>query len=254
MDGKVALLTGATGGIGEACARRLTAEGARLVLVDLDADRLHALARELGGATICVTADVADAAQTKAYVEGALRGFGRIDIALLNAGIAGSVGSIATTPVEAFDRVMQVNVRGVWLALAHLMPAMRERGGGSIVITASIAGLRGSAGQGAYVASKHAVVGLTKVAALEGAPDGIRVNAVCPGAIETRMMRAIETGFDAAHPDAVRASIVAGIAQRRYGTADEVAALMCFVAGDAAGCCTGSVFPVDGGAMAGPVR
>lgn len=197
MDGKVALLTGATGGIGEACARRLNAQGARLVLVDLDADRLHALGRELGGATICVLADVVDAAQTKGYVEAALRGFGRIDIALLNAGIEGPVGIIATTTVEAFDRVMQVNVRSVWLALAHLLPAMREQGGGSIVITASIAGLRGSAGQGAYVASKHAVVGLTKVAALEGAPDGIRVNAVCPGAIDTRMMRAIETGFDA---------------------------------------------------------
>lgn len=254
MGTKVALVTGATGGIGKACAHRLAGQGACLVLVDLDADRLQRLAQALGGQTLCLTADVADAAQTAGYVQAALQRFGRIDIAMLTAGIEGPVGSIAATPVEAFDRVMQVNVRGVWLGLAQLMPAMRASGGGSIVITASIAGLRGSAGQGAYVASKHAVIGLTKVAALEGAPDAIRVNAVCPGAIETRMMSAIESGFDAAHPDAVRARIVAGIAQKRYGTAEEVAALMCFVAGDEAGYCTGSVFPVDGGATAGPVR
>lgn len=251
---KVALVTGATGGIGGACVRRLVAQGARVVLVDLDTQRLEELARKVGGDTLCITADVSDKDQAAGYVEVALKRFGRIDQAFLNAGIEGAAGLIVNTPVESFDRVMQVNVRGVWLGLAHVMPAMACADGGSIVITSSIAGLRGSARHAPYVASKHAVIGLMKAAAIEGAPHGIRVNAVCPGAVDTRMMESIEAGVNAAQPQGVRAKIEAGIPQKRYGTPDEVAAMMCFIAGSEAGYCTGSVFTIDGGATAGPIR
>lgn len=254
MKNQIALVTGATGGIGQACARRLAAHGAAMVLVDLDSARLEELVRDLGGAALCLAADVTDEQQSMAYVQAALARFGRIDQAFLNAGIEGPAGLITETPVEAFDRVMRVNVRGIWLGLAHLMPAMEMAGGGSIVVTSSIAGLRGSARHAPYVASKHAVIGLMKSAAIEGAPKNIRVNAVCPGAVDTRMMKAIEAGANPSKPDTVRAKIEAGIPQKRYADPDEVAAMMCFIAGSEAGYCTGSVFTIDGGATAGPVR
>lgn len=254
MANKVALVTGATGGIGQACARKLVAQGAVVILVDLDRNRLDELARDIGGETLCLVADVSDEQQSINYVQAALTRYSRIDQAFLNAGIEGPAGLIPDTPIQAFDRVMQVNVRGVWLGLAQLMPAMGKAGGGSIVITSSIAGLRGSARHAPYVASKHAVIGLMKSAAIEGAPQGIRVNAVCPGAVDTRMMRSIEAGANPSQPEGVRGKIEAGIPQKRYASPDEVAAMMCFVAGEAVGYCTGSVFTIDGGATAGPVR
>jgi len=253
-DSKVALITGASGGIGMACARQLAHEGASLVLVDVDRDRLAEAAVDLGGNKLLLTADVSDAAQTAGYVHQALDRFGRIDTALLNAGIEGGIASIENTELTTYEKVMAVNVRGVWLALAQLLPIMRDQRSGSIVVTSSITGLRGTAGQGAYVASKHAVLGLMKVAALEGAPHGIRVNAVCPGPTETRMMTSIESGFDAEHPDQVKARIVAGVAQKRYAQASEIASVICFLASEAASYCTGSTFSVDGGSLAGPVR
>lgn len=254
MTKQVALLTGASGGIGEACARRLVKSGVALILIDVDSHRLHELARNIGGDILCVAADVTDEQQSRSYIEAALARFGRIDLAFLNAGIEGPAGLITETPVEAFDRVMQVNVRGVWLGLAQLMPAMEMGGGGSIVVTSSIAGLRGSARHAPYVASKHAVIGLMKSAAIEGASRNVRVNAVCPGAVDTRMMKAIEAGANPSKPDSIRSKIEAGIPQKRYADPDEVAAMMCFIAGSEAGYCTGSVFTIDGGATAGPLR
>jgi NAD(P)-dependent dehydrogenase (short-subunit alcohol dehydrogenase family) len=254
MTTQVALLTGATGGIGQACARRLAERGTAVILVDLDGARLDELARNMGGETLCLVADVTDEQQSRSYVQAALARYGHIDQAFLNAGIEGPAGLITETPVEAFDRVMRVNVRGVWLGLAHLMPVMETAGGGSIVVTSSIAGLRGSARFAPYVTSKHAILGLMKSAAIEGAAQNIRVNAVCPGAVDTRMMKAIEAGGNPSKPDVARGKIEAGIPQKRYADPDEVAAMMCFIAGSEAGYCTGSVFTIDGGATAGPVR
>jgi NAD(P)-dependent dehydrogenase (short-subunit alcohol dehydrogenase family) len=251
---KIALITGASGGIGEACARTFASQGVKLVLVDIDHTALQRCASQLAGEAICLTADVSDPEQTKRYMQAALDHYGRIDIALLNAGVEGKTASLEATELADYDHVMNVNVRGVWLALAQLLPAMRQQSSGSIVITSSITGLRGTAGQGIYVASKHAVLGLMKVAALEGAPYGIRVNAVCPGPTETRMMSAIEAGFNPDHPEQVRMRISAGVAQKRYGLPQEIANVICFVAGEAASYCTGSIFSVDGGALAGPVR
>ena len=253
-DGKVALITGASGGIGMACAWQLAHEGASLVLVDVDGDRLVEATADLPGNKLLLAADVSDPTQTAGYVDQALGRFGRIDTALLNAGIEGRVASIEDTELATYEKVMAVNVRGVWLALARLLPLMRDQRGGSIVVTSSITGLRGTAGQGAYVASKHAVLGIMKVAALEGAPHGIRVNAVCPGPTETRMMSSIEAGFSAEQPDLAKARIVAGVAQKRYGRPSEIASVICFLASDAASYCTGSTFSVDGGSLAGPVR
>lgn len=254
MTKTVALLTGATGGIGAACAQRLVSGGAAVVLVDQDQQRLEQLARSIGGDTLCLQADVSEEAQTAGYVAAALKRYGRIDRAFLNAGIEGPAGLIGATPVEVFDRVMKVNVRGVWLGLSTLIPAMAATGGGSIVITSSIAGLRGSARYAPYVASKHAVIGLMKTAAVEAAPSNIRVNAVCPGAVDTRMMKAIEAAANADQPDIVRAKIEAGVPLKRYAQPDEVAAMMYFISDPTAAYCTGSVFTVDGGATAGGPR
>jgi NAD(P)-dependent dehydrogenase (short-subunit alcohol dehydrogenase family) len=153
-----------------------------------------------------------------------------------------------------FDRVMRVNVRGVWLGLAGVLPMMRAQGGGSIVVTSSIAGTRGTAGQGAYVASKHAVLGLMKTAALEGAPHRIRVNAICPAPIDTEMMQALAAGIDPGDHEAGKRKVLSAIPLGRYGTADEVAKLVMFLSGDDSSYCTGAAYMIDGGGTAGPVR
>ena len=175
-----------------------------------------------------------------------------MDVALLNAGIEGQVGPIGTTPLALFDRVMAVNVRSVWLGLSALMPAMRAAGGGgSIVITSSTGGLKGTPFLAPYGASKHAVIGLMKSAAIEGAADRIRVNTVNPGPIDTRMIAAIMQGRNPGDAEAARQAGIARIPAGRYGRVEEVAALMLFLASDEASFCTGSVHAVDGGSMAG---
>jgi NAD(P)-dependent dehydrogenase (short-subunit alcohol dehydrogenase family) len=157
-----------------------------------------------------------------------------LDIAILNAGIEGDVKPITDYDVDVFDRVMAVNVRGVWLGLKYCIPAISQRGGGSIVITSSVAGLRGAAYMSAYCASKHAVIGLMRTAALECAPANIRVNTVNPAPIETRMMRSLESGMAPASPEAAKAAIAQRIPLQRYGAPQEVADLMLFLATKAA--------------------
>ncbi len=174
---------------------------------------------------------------------------GRIDAALLNAGIEGEVAGIADVSLAVFDRVMAVNVRGVWIGLAALMPAMKAGGGGSIVITSSVGGLKATPGIAAYGASKHAVIGLMKAAAVEGAPDRIRVNTVNPGPVDTRMIAAIERGRMPNDTNAARDAGVARIPLKRYGVPEEIAALMLFLASDESGFCTGGTYLADGGSM-----
>ena len=190
---KVAVITGGAGGIGQAAARQFTAEGARVVLVDLDEAVLQTVVQSIGeDMASYVVADVTQAEQVQSYVNAAVDRWGGIDILLANAGIEGTLSPIPDYPIDIFDQVMAVNVRGVWLGLKYVIPVMRDRGGGSIVITSSTAGIGGSAGISAYVTSKHAVIGLMRTAALECAPLGIRVNTVNPAPIETRMMRSLE--------------------------------------------------------------
>ncbi|MDP7548239.1 MAG: SDR family oxidoreductase, partial [Alphaproteobacteria bacterium] len=192
-------------------------------------------------------------AQTQAYVAAAVEQFGGVDIALLNAGIEGRVTPIAEYAEEMFDKVMAVNVRGVFLGLKYVMPAMGTRGGGSIVITSSTAGIRATGGMSAYVASKHAVIGLMRTAALEGAEMNIRVNTVNPAPIDTRMMASIEEQRGLPAGDRSNRPMARHMPLQRYGEPDEVARLMLFLGSEDSSFCTGGVYMVDGGVSAGQV-
>ena len=257
LEGKVAVITGATGGIGSAAARLFADEGAKVALVDLDEDALRETVRSIGKNSASYTvADVTRPDQTQAYINAAVERWGGIDILLANAGIEGVLSLITDYPIDIFDRVMAVNVRAVWLGVKYAVPAMLERGGGSIVITSSTAGIGGGPEMSAYNTSKHAVIGLMRSAALEFAP-AIRVNTVNPAPIETRMMRSIEDMRVAAMDDsAVTAQVVKRAAadripMQRYGEPEEVARLMLFLSSDESSFCTGGVYMVDGGRSAG---
>ena len=250
IEGKVAVITGAAGGIGSAAARRFVEEGAKVFLVDREEESLKRISAQFRPEDAAYfVGDVADEVAVRAFVGDATERFGRIDIALLNAGIEGEIGRIENLSVAAFDHIMAVNVRSVWLGLASLMPVMRKTGGGSIVITASTAGLRGSPMLAAYSASKHAVVGLMKSAALEGAEGHVRVNAISPAQTRTRMIEAIDENMKAAGRTGLPA---AGIPIGRYAEPSEVASLMIFLASDESRYCTGGTYLVDGGTMSGP--
>ena len=258
LDGKTALITGAAGGIGQAAAKLFAEEGARVVLVDLDEGALQDLVRFIGEErSSSVVADVTQPDQARNYVQAAVERWGGIDILLANAGIEGVISPIPDYPIDTFDQVMAVNVRGVWLGIKYVVPVMQQRGGGSIVITSSTAGVSGTADMSAYTVSKHAVIGLMRTAAMEGAPFGIRVNTVNPAPIETRMMRSIEELRVAALDDSeitveqMKRSAAARIPLQRYGNPEEVARLMLFLASEESSFCTGGVYMVDGGRSAG---
>ena len=252
LDGKVAIITGGSGGIGRAAAKLFAAEGGRIILVDLDGDALQGIVSEIGAEQAAsVVADVTDGAQTQAYVAAAVEKFGGVDIALLNAGIEGKITPIAEYPEELFDKVMAVNVRGVFLGLKYVMPAMSSRGGGSIVVTSSTAGIRAVNGMSAYITSKHAVIGLMRTAALEGAELNIRVNTVNPAPIDTRMMASIEEQRGLPTGDRGNRPMARALPLQRYGEPEEVARLMLFLGSDDSSFCTGGVYMVDGGVSAG---
>jgi NAD(P)-dependent dehydrogenase (short-subunit alcohol dehydrogenase family) len=258
LEGKVAVITGAAGGIGQAAARLFAEEGAKVALVDLDQAALEEVVRSIGeGRASYTVADVTQPGPSQAYVNAAVNRWGGIDALLANAGIEGTLSTIPDYPIDVFDRVMAVNVRGVWLGIKYAVPAMRERGGGSIVITSSTAGIGGTPEMSAYTTSKHAVIGMMRTAAMEGASLGIRVNTVNPAPIETRMMRSIEEMRVAAFDDSTitvdlaKESFAERIPLRRYGNPEEVARLMLFLASDDSSFCTGGVYMVDGGRSAG---
>ena len=258
LSGKTALITGGAGGIGQAAARLFTAEGARIALVDRDEAALQAVVQSIGEESASyIVADVTQPEQAESYVKTAVDRWGGFDIYLANAGIEGIVSPISDYPLDVFEQVIAVNVTGVWLGLKYVIPVMRERGGGSIVITSSTAGIGGTAGMSAYTTSKHAVIGMMRTAALECAPMGIRVNTVNPAPIETRMMRSLEEMRVAAADDSevtverTKQAYSARIPLQRYGNPEEVARLMMFLASDDSSYCTGGVYMVDGGRSAG---
>jgi NAD(P)-dependent dehydrogenase (short-subunit alcohol dehydrogenase family) len=262
LTGKVAIITGGAGGIGRAAGKLFVEEGAKVLLVDLDERALQQAVTAAGGgeAISYVAADTTQPDQVQGFVDSAVERYGGVDVFLANAGIEGRVLPIPEYPIDVFDQVIAVNVRGVWLGLRSVIPAMQARGGGSIVITASTAGIRGTAGTSAYTTSKHAVIGLMRSAALECAPLGIRVNTVNPSPIETRMMRSLEqqraeqaerTGDVTMTPEQIKSIGASRIALKRYGEPIEVARMMLFLASDESSFSTGGVYMVDGGVSAG---
>ena len=242
---KVVLITGAAGGIGIAAAKAFAAEGAKLALVDLKREPLEAAAEGLDA--LLLTANVADEAEVKSYVDATLAKFGRIDVFVNNAGINGDFAPITEMAVENYQKVLNVNVIGVFLGLKYVLAQMKKQGGGAVVNTASNGGLLGAPGMSAYVASKHAVIGLNKSAALEVAKDNIRVNAVCPSGVDTQMMRSIETNAAKGHEAEARKQFESSVPLGRYAEAGEIADLMVFLASDKASFITGAYYRIDGG-------
>jgi NAD(P)-dependent dehydrogenase (short-subunit alcohol dehydrogenase family) len=249
LDGKVALVTGGGGGIGRAAALAMAREGATVAVADFNPAGAHDTVAQInaaGGQAITLTGDVTVASDVQAMVNGTLNAYGRLDCAFNNAGIApyqvnASGLKTADWAEESFDRMIAVNLKGVWLCMAAELKVMQSRGGGAIVNTASIAGLIGLPTSSAYVAAKHAVIGLTKTAALEYADAGIRVNAVCPGFIQTRMTE-----------DTMRRrgeQIIAHIPFGRMGQPGEIAELVVWLCSERASYVTGVGYNVDGGWM-----
>ena len=253
FTGKVALITGAANGIGRATALAFAKSGAKTVVVDRDhagGEATAGVIRQQGGDALFVAADVTKSADVQAYVKAALDAYGSIDCFHNNAGIEGTVKHTADYDEAMFDQVIAVNIKGVFLGLRHVLPVMLQQKSGAIVNTASVAGLVATPGMPAYVASKHAVIGLTKTAAGEVARSGVRVNAVCPGPVDTRMIHSLEQQLNPRDPASVGRRYQAAIPAGRYTTPEEIANMVLFLCSDAASNITGGQYVVDGGRTA----
>jgi len=250
LEGKSALITGGGRGIGRAAALLFAREGARVAVSDVSEDGIRetvSLINAAGGQAMSIAGDVTRPDQVAAMVAGAVKAYGRLDCAFNNAGVAGYQVNAAGKKTadwseEAFDRMIAINLKGVWLCMRAELEQMVKQGGGAIVNTASIAGLIGLPTSSIYVAAKHGVVGLTKTAAIEYAQQGVRVNSVCPGYIETEMTREVMSRRGA--------QILSMVPFNRMGTADEIAEMVCWLCSDRASFVSGANYNVDGGYMA----
>ena len=244
LAGKTVLITGASGAVGRACAEHFHAQGARLALTDRTSP-----AYELSGDVLFVAGDVTDRADVARVHEAAVKRFGQIDAVVLAAGVEGPAAAIEEIGEADFDATMSINVKGVLFWMQACLPPMKARGDGAIVALSSISGVVGAAALGAYAATKHAVIGLVRSAALETGAHGVRVNAVCPGPINSEMMRRLDAALSAREPNRAsgRPDGSKSLPTQRYVTADEVAQMVCFLCSPAARSSHGGAYMVDGG-------
>lgn len=249
LKNKTAIITGGAGGIGKEAARLFSGEGAYIMLVDLQKKELETTIQDIGNKNIkYVVADVTKSEDVVNYMKATKEQFGKVDIFFNNAGIEGKVQPITEYPIETFQKVMDVNVKGVWLGLKHVIPQMNDNG--SIIITSSVAGLQGTANVSPYVASKHAIIGIMKCAALECATRNIRVNTINPSPVDNRMMRSLEEGFSPGKGEEIKKSFEEAIPLGRYAKSEEIANVALFLASAESSFVTGAVLPVDGGMTA----
>ncbi|GLO66876.1 oxidoreductase [Oceanobacillus sp. E9] len=245
---KVVLITGGAGGIGLEAAKAYAREGAKLALVDLKNEALEKAANEIDTQEILlITANVGKEEDVQNYVGRTKEKYGMIDIFINNAGINGQFNNITEQTKENFSNVFDVNVMGVFFGMKYVLQVMKEQKSGVVINTASNGGLLGAPGMSAYVASKHAVIGLNKTAALEMAEYGVRVNAVAPSGVNTEMMRSIEKNAMGDKAEEARAQFEASVPMNRYATAEEIANLMLFLSSDKASFISGSYYRIDGG-------
>lgn len=252
LKNKVILITGGAGGIGLASAKLFIEEGAKgIALVDYSKENLDAAEKELNSSkVICIQADVSSAEDTQRFLKATTDKFGGINVLFLNAGTEGVVQPMTSYPEDTFDRVIGVNVKGVWLGMKYGFPILKENGGGSVIITSSVAGLSGEANVSAYIASKHATIGLMRTGAKEGAADKIRVNTINPSPVDNRMMRSLEEGFAPGAAEAAKEQLTQRIPLGRYATNEDIADLALFLASDKSKFITGAVHVIDGGMTA----
>jgi NAD(P)-dependent dehydrogenase (short-subunit alcohol dehydrogenase family) len=246
VENKVVIVTGAAGSIGKAVVKLFLDEGAKIMLVDIDEIQLIEMVNEYSNKNIryCV-ADVSKSRDVEFYVNETVKLFGQIDVFFNNAGIEGIVKPIVDYPEEIFDKVISVNVKGIWLGNKYVIPNMKE--GGSIIITSSVAGLIGFANLSAYVTSKHALVGIMRSAAIEVAPLKIRVNTIHPSPVNNRMMRSIEEGYSSNNANDIKSLFEKVIPLKRYAEPIEIAKLVLFLASDNSRFITGTTLLIDGG-------
>jgi NAD(P)-dependent dehydrogenase (short-subunit alcohol dehydrogenase family) len=249
LKGKTAVVTGATGGIGEATAKLFLELGANVMLVGRSEEKLKATLNRFASHT-GVAASLADAGDEEAMaaaIAATAKAFGGVDIVVANAGTEGTVRLVDAISMTEFEQVLRTNVLGVWLCLKYCVEPMKKRGGGSMIVMASIAGLVGYPGLIPYIASKHAVCGMVKSAALELGEFNIRVNAIAPGMIDNRMLHSLLSQVSPENPKAVRDTSLERIAMKRLGTNEEIAQLAAFLASDDSSYCNGGIFTADGG-------
>jgi NAD(P)-dependent dehydrogenase (short-subunit alcohol dehydrogenase family) len=248
LDGKVAVITGGASGMGASTVQRFAAEGARIVIADLQDDNGHTLADTLGGSAVYQRTNVADESEVMAAIARAIDEFGRLDVLFNNAGFAGTAGSIESTPMDEYDVTMDVLLKGVVLGMKHAAPIMKAQGSGSIISTASVAGLGGGRGPHVYSAAKAAVINLTRSVALELAVHNVRVNCICPGAIATPLL-AQGAGGDT---ELIKPFLQTVQPLPRSGVGEDIAGAALWLSSDDAAFVTGQAIVVDGGMTAGP--